>query len=182
MIKMDWAKMVQTSVALDRDIRFKHNLANSMQDRIQEAYISLDVELAEIANAAEWFKVWKTHRGKRDGELSVHQTVLNEFVDATDFFLLMANLNQWNHLIVIEDEEIDKYKTDSRTPDLSLMYLNIKKMLFSAYAYNRSTDYVHAWHLFMKFGIKGLGFTPEEIEESFFAKNKVNYERQENNY
>jgi dimeric dUTPase (all-alpha-NTP-PPase superfamily) len=34
----------------------------------------------------------------------------------------------------------------------------------------------------MKFGIKGLGFTPEEIEESFFAKNKVNYERQENNY
>lgn len=179
---MDWAKMLQTSVALDRDISFKHNLANSMQDRIQEAYISLDVELAEIANAAEWFKVWKTHRGKRDGELSVHQTVLNEFVDATDFFLLMANLNQWNHLIVIEDEEIDKYKADSRTPDLSLMYLNIKKMLFSAYAYNRSTDYVHAWHLFMKFGIKGLGFTPEEIEESFFAKNKVNYERQENNY
>ena len=56
MIKMDWAKMLQTSVALDRDIRFKHNLANSMQDRIQEAYISLDVELAEIANAAEWFK------------------------------------------------------------------------------------------------------------------------------
>lgn len=179
---MDWAKMLQTSVALDSDIRFKHNLANSMQDRIQEAYISLDVELAEIANAAEWFKVWKTHRGKRDGELSVHQTVLNEFVDATDFFLLMANLNQWNHLIVIEDEEIDKYKADSRTPDLSLMYLNIKKMLFSAYAYNRSTDYVHVWHLFMKFGIKGLGFTPEEIEESFFAKNKVNYERQENNY
>ena len=174
--------MLQTSVALDREIRFKRNLNNSMADRIQEAYISLDVELAEIANAAEWFKVWKTHRGKQDGDLSVRQTVLNEFVDATDFFLLMANLNQWNHLVVIEDEEIEKFKADPRTPDLSLMYLNVKKMLFSAYAYNRSTDYTHAWHMFMKFGIKGLGFTPEEIEASFFAKNKVNYERQENNY
>jgi dimeric dUTPase (all-alpha-NTP-PPase superfamily) len=179
---MDWAKMLQCSVQLDRDIRFKHNLTNSLQDRIQEAYISLDVELAEIANAAEWFKVWKTHRGKRDGELTVRQTVLNEFVDATDFFLLMANLNQWNHLIVIDDEKLAQFEKDPRKPDLSLMYLNVKKMLFSAYAYNRSTDYTHAWHMFMKFGIQGLGFSPKEIEDSFFAKNQVNYQRQENNY
>ncbi|TLQ04649.1 2-deoxyuridine 5-triphosphate nucleotidohydrolase [Pediococcus stilesii] len=179
---MDWAGMLQASVNLDRDIRIKHNLNNSLEDRIQEAYISLDVELAEIANAAEWFKVWKTHRGKRDGDLSVRQTVLNEFVDATDFFLLLANLNQWNHLIVISDEELDKFKSDSRNLDLSLMYLNVKKMLYSAYAYNRSTDYVHAWHMFMKLGIQGLRYSPEEIQDSFFQKNQVNHQRQKNNY
>ncbi|KAF0558347.1 2-deoxyuridine 5-triphosphate nucleotidohydrolase [Pediococcus acidilactici] len=179
---MDWAKMLQASVNLDRDIRIKHNLQNSLADRIQEAYISLDVELAEIANAAEWFKVWKTHRGKRDGELSVHQTVLNEFVDAIDFFLLMANLNQWNHLIVIGDEQLANCQSDQRDLDLSLMYLNIKKMLFSTYSYNRGTDFQHAWHLFIKFGIQGLGFTPEELEKAYFAKNQINYQRQENNY
>ena len=37
---MDWAKMLQASVNLDRDIRIKHNLQNSLADRIQEAYIS----------------------------------------------------------------------------------------------------------------------------------------------
>lgn len=179
---MDWAKMLQTSVRLDRDIRIKHNLTNSLQDRVQEAYISLDVELAEVANASEWFKVWKTHRGKSDGDLTVRQTVLNEFVDATDFFLLLANLNQWNHLIVISDDQLQQFEDDERQPDLSLMYLNVKKMLFSAYAYNRSSDYTHAWHMFMKLGIQGLNFTPTEIEQSFFAKNKVNYQRQENNY
>ncbi|NFA47272.1 2-deoxyuridine 5-triphosphate nucleotidohydrolase, partial [Pediococcus acidilactici] len=27
-----------------------------------------------------------------------------------------------------------------------------------------------------------LGFTPEELEKAYFAKNQINYQRQENNY
>lgn len=174
--------MLKTSVDLDRQIREKHNLQESMNERIENCYLALDTELSEVANTSEWFKVWKIHAGKHDEGLTVDETVLKEVGDAMDFFLLLAYLNQWNHLIVIDEHELEAYQNDSRKMNLTKTFLNIKKMLFGAYSYNRSTDYQHAWHLFIKFCLNGLGFTPKQIEEAFFNKNTINYKRQENNY
>ncbi|GEP19318.1 dUTPase [Pediococcus argentinicus] len=179
---MDWAKMLQTSVQLDRDIRAKHNIVFKDNDRILNTYVSLDVELAEIANASEWFKVWKQHRGKSSDGKTARETLLEECADAVDFFLLLANQNQWNHLIVVDDETLEKYSSDKREMNLNQTYLGLKAMLFSAYTYNRSSDYTHAWHMFLKLVIHGLGFSADELEEAFFTKNKVNYDRQDNNY
>ena len=179
---MDWKKLLTTSVELDRDIRAKRSLTSNVQTRIKNVYMALDVELAEIANANEWFKTWKTHKGKRDGDLTVRETVLNEYVDGFDFFLLLGYLNQWNHLIPVDEKTLENYQKDTRKADLTLMYLNIKKMLYSSYSMQRASDYEHSWHMFLKFGINGLGYSPKEIQDAFFAKNHVNYERQDSGY
>nr|WP_308723595.1 dUTP diphosphatase [Lactiplantibacillus plantarum] len=62
---------------------------------------SLDVELAEMANTSEWFKVWKIHRGKADPDKTHRATLLNEYVDAMDFFFLVSAIQQWTHLIPV---------------------------------------------------------------------------------
>jgi len=69
----------------------------------------LDVELAEMANTSEWFKVWKIHRGKSDPDKTPRETLLYEYVDAMDFYLLISNLKNWNHVIfVIQKKILDK--------------------------------------------------------------------------
>ncbi|MCE2138994.1 2-deoxyuridine 5-triphosphate nucleotidohydrolase, partial [Streptococcus thermophilus] len=64
------------------------------QERLQNAMVSLDVELAEMANTSEWFKVWKIHRGKADPDKTHRATLLNEYVDAMDFFFLVSAIQQ----------------------------------------------------------------------------------------
>lgn len=83
---MDLQALIASSVSLNRQIETKKQLFWSNDTRIKNAFVSLDVELAEMANTSEWFKVWKTHRGKQDPDKTPRETLLYEYVDALDFF------------------------------------------------------------------------------------------------
>ncbi|MFC5188921.1 dUTP diphosphatase [Pediococcus cellicola] len=174
--------MLQASIQLDRSIAEDKQLAMSWDARIKNTVLSLDVELSEVANTSEWFKVWKQHKGKHDENLSVRQTLLVEYVDAIDFFLLFASQKQWVENVDLTQAQFDKLATDSKELNLTDTYLAIKSMLFSSFVGNRPDNFRHAWHLYLKLGMVGFKFSASEIEDAFYRKNKVNYKRQENNY
>lgn len=178
---LDLTTLLQQSIRLDRDITAKQQIHWKPTERLQNAMVSLDVELAEMANTSEWFKVWKIHKGKADVGKTSRETLLNEYVDAMDFFFLVAAIQQWTHLIPMTPEKIAEL-ANGRSTDLSKQYLAIKHLLYDAYFNHRQVSYQHAWHVFLKLGLVDFGFSQDEIQAAFIAKNKVNEQRQADNY
>lgn len=177
----DFSELIHASVALDAQITQDRNILSSPQDSLQNAYVALDVELAEVANTSEWFKVWKTHSGKASDGKTKKETLLEEYVDALDFILLIAAKQQWTHLIVLDRDEVSKLKA-GRPGELNKEYLSIKKMLYGSYFDHRQADFSHAWHLFLKMGLVDFGFSEDEIMQAYRDKSKINYNRQNSNY
>lgn len=178
---LDLTTLLQQSIRLDRAITEKQQLHWRPATRLQNAMVALDVELAEMANTSEWFKVWKIHKGKADAGKTKRETLLNEYVDAMDFFFLLAAIQQWTHLVPLTAKQLDELTAKPAT-DLSKQYLAIKHLLYDAYFNHRQVSYRHAWHVFLKIGLVEFGFTQDEIQTAFVAKNKVNEQRQADHY
>jgi len=178
---LDLTKLQQQSIRLDQDITAKQAIHWRPAERLQNAMVSLDVELAEMANTSEWFKVWKIHKGKADAGKTHRETLLNEYVDAMDFFFLVAAIQQWTHLMPMTVDALAELG-EKKATDLNKQYLAIKHLLYDAYFDHRQVSYQHAWHVFLKIGLVDFGFKQDEIQAAFEAKNQVNEERQENNY
>lgn len=178
---LDLTKLQQQSIRLDQDITARQAIHWQPVERLQNAMVSLDVELAEMANTSEWFKVWKIHKGKADAGKTHRETLLNEYVDAMDFFFLVAAIQQWTHLMPMTADALAELG-EKKATDLNKQYLAIKHLLYDAYFDHRQVSYQHAWHVFLKIGLVDFGFKQDEIQAAFEAKNQVNEERQENNY
>ena len=103
---LDITKLLHESIEFDWQLDEDHDIQLGAEARVQNVFTALDVELAEIANAAEWFKVWKEHLGKKLPGRTHHQTVLEEYVDALNFFLLFSAKKQWTHLIVLDRKSV----------------------------------------------------------------------------
>lgn len=182
---MDLEKLLNESIRLDRQIGIKHHLQWRQEIKTQNTFLALDVELSEMANTSEWFKVWKTHRGKQDAGKTAKETLLYEYVDALDFFLLVANLKKWNRVVLKVNEQlatISELKAAGSFEELNKQYLIMKRMLLDSYFNRREASFEHCFKLFLKFGLVEFNFTEAEIEAAFFDKNNINYERQDNNY
>ncbi|GEK28311.1 dUTPase [Furfurilactobacillus siliginis] len=178
---LDLAMLLRESIDFDQQVHTAKGLRWSREQSLWNAYMALDVELAEVANTSEWFKVWKEHRGKHNPGQTPHETLLEEYVDALDFFLLIFHKQQWTHLTVLTPEELDQLKQGPAL-DLTKTYLGIKSMVLSSLKEHRQGDFGHAWHLFLTLGLRGFDFTQDEIQNAYQAKREVNLHRQENDY
>ncbi|QMU07783.1 dUTP diphosphatase [Levilactobacillus suantsaii] len=179
---LELAKLVQQSIALDEQITRDRDLELSRTRQIENAYVALDVELAEVANTSEWFKVWKTHRGKSDPNKTPRETLLTEYTDALDFFLLVAAKKTWTQLIMLKEEDLTLLEKSRPAKDLDQQYLILKRMVFNSHFSHRQDDFRHAWRLFLKWGFVDLGFSQDEIQAAYEAKREVNLKRQSADY
>ncbi|MBS4172091.1 dUTP diphosphatase [Bacillus sp. FJAT-49736] len=122
--------------------------------------------------------------------------LLEKFADAIHFYLSIANQKSWQDSLYIYEEQLDPDDFDG---DLTAWYLEmtyfINKSHFEKPSEEKSKQWKEkfgfpekqywfrmAWILFLNIGINGFGFTPEQIEEAYFAKNTVNHQRQESGY
>lgn len=180
---MNLTDMIQMERSFDRDVIQDKKIRWSPEERLFNAYVSLDVELSELANTVEWFKVWKENRGQKMEKGKTHEeTVLSEYVDAMSFFFNIANQNKWTYLLLISDEEMDGFAKKPMTMSLNKVFLSLKLMISKSLFSHKLEDFKHAWHLFIKFGLVDLNLSWKDIENEFFKKNMENIERQENNY
>ncbi|GEO73402.1 dUTPase [Levilactobacillus namurensis DSM 19117] len=179
---LELAKLVQQSIALDEQITTERDIEMTRPHQIENAYVALDVELAEVANTSEWFKVWKTHRGKADAGETPRQTLLTEYTDALDFFLLVAAKKTWTHLIMLTEEDLTGLAQSRPAKDPDQQYLILKRMLFNSHFAHRQDDFRHAWRLFLKWGMVDFGFSQDQIQAAYEAKRQVNLDRQANDY
>jgi dimeric dUTPase (all-alpha-NTP-PPase superfamily) len=132
-------------------------------DRFDKLILALLVEIGECANEWRGFKFWSKDQEQRT-------TTLEEFVDIFHFVLEIGlDLNKQYSAIkatemenTIEEQFIRVYNAVLCVHSSAMFYRDLL------------TDYLVLG--------KMLGFTWEEVEEAYFAKNQINHKRQEEGY
>ena len=207
---MNLSGLFETQAALDARI-FESHPELKGQDNLDWKVLALQVELGECANEWRGFKKWSHDQEPRvrkactfcngsglinfidyskacrrcNGIGTVGNPLLEEYVDCLHFILsigLEMELDcRYNSLIreenIVEEGEPTLY--------LFAEVLSFASDLFwGGYHENyeeQEGNYKALFTNFIQLG-KSLGFTWEQIEAAYYAKNEVNHQRQESGY
>lgn len=204
---MNLTKLFEMQKVLDQDIERNHPIVEG-EDRLSKKILALLVELGECANEWRGFKFWSNDQEPEtlewvecsscDGKgvrldwgamqfweceeckgtgdhLQKCNDLLEEYVDCLHFILSIGNdigielESKWSWVKM--DYDMTKW--------FSLVFQNVVELNeYESMAESRWKD------LFENFYWLGesLGFTWEQIEQAYYDKNKINFERQENGY
>jgi len=196
---MDLEKMLNAQKELDNTIIKKKNLKDV--NLTPNTFLALQVELAEFANESRWFKHWSNNQTPRtkavrnttmmEEDKEYYNPQLDEFADCTHFFLSIANQKGWQDALFILEEQLapDEFDGDVTGFFLEMTYF-LNKSHFEVYkkgeeiAGFQKNEYWFrlAWMLFLNIGINGFGYTLNQIEQAYFLKNKINHQRQKEDY
>ena len=205
---MNFKKLQAMQEKLDEAI-LKEKSPMTAEERFNKTLVALSVEIAEVANTVEHFKFWKDNKGKVDeykflrywnprgteiigyidtkikkhaptGMVSFEQahrlTLIEECSDALHFILSLAN--QSNYAIT----EIGKrFHVQGDTDIMEKNYLFLSGAIVGVEYLPFDFELERIIDTFFIY-VRQLGITDEELEQVYYDKNKVNYERLENGY
>ncbi len=161
---MNIEKLFNMQRGLDRYIEEGHNLAG--KDLFDQKTLALLVEIGELANETRCFKFWST---KGPSERNV---ILEEFVDGVHFILslgIMAGFDQ--NKPVFKAGAVDQTK----------QFILVMESVHAFHKEKTKSNYEQLMNQYFALGDL-LGFSPDEVEAAYVAKNEVNYERQKSGY
>lgn len=162
---MNLAKLFEMQKALDERIVREKGLEG--QDLLPNKILSLQVELGELANEWRGFKHWSSNREMR------RDKALEEYVDCLHFILSIGL-----ELGVDINREFSPWW---KFTDTTKMFLQLFWWFETLERDELLWDFPSFVELFLALGDL-LGFTWEEVEQAYLAKNAVNHERQANGY
>ena len=163
---MNTNQLFEMQRELDRNIEQSRGLTDV--SLLERKFLAFYVELGELANETRCFKFWS------DKGPSEARTILEEYVDGLHF-LLSIGIELKFETLHIKDEYLVQ-ETDQTAAFLSVYHC------LEDLRQNRSmSSYENLFHCYLKLG-RALGFTEDEIEEAYHAKNQVNYQRQREGY
>ncbi|APB37959.1 dUTP diphosphatase [Heyndrickxia coagulans] len=203
---MNLQKLFEAQAELDQHIIEKKGLQGV--NLLPNLILALQVELGECAQEWRVFKFWSNNREPRlkgykaitckwcngsgdDGSgvcpdckcagyvYKEYNPLLEEYVDCLHFILSIGNQ------IKFDREITGRYINDSITEQFNSVFEDVGNLMKSIREDQPESD-LKAWYEELVRGIIGLGemlgFTWEQIEQAYFAKNAVNHSRQENGY
>ena len=204
---MNFKKLQAMQAKLDEAI-LADKAPMTQEERFNKTLVALSVEIAEVANCAEHFKFWKDNRGKTDEgrfrleselmdislgdkdklidlrnnlkEVSSEQahrlTLIEECSDALHFILSLANQ---------VDFEINgigtHFKISEDTDSLEKNFIFLNQLIGLVELKHFHSDLEMIIDVFFIY-INQLGISEQELEQAYYDKNKINYERLENGY
>ena len=202
---MNFKKLQAMQAKLDEAI-LADKAPMTQEERFNKTLVALSVEIAEVANTVEHFKFWKDNKGKIDYDrfdvdwdyegtriigyydykegvdyqISYEQahrlTLIEECSDALHFILSLAN--QIGYEI---DESLIKSFRYPRHP-LDTLYVALQnKIINLATGYDKLGSLKSLLSFYTSYAAE-LGIEPQELEQAYYDKNKINYERLENGY
>ena len=188
---MNLEKLFEMQRKLDEKIVEEKGLQG--QDLIDKKILALQVELGELANEWRGFKFWSIRQEpttndlrvadyKENGEaiIETYNPLLEEYVDCLHFILSIGlDLKLGGPYV------IGTYKGPNIIRQFNFVYQDVSKL---DVAINEDWEEGEIFEQYDELvrGFLGLGemlgFTREEIEQSYYEKNRINHERQENGY
>ena len=178
------------------------------EERFNKTLVALSVEIAEIANTVEHFKFWKDNKGKIDrkrfsvihifqeeelvdveymedntgvqyADWEAHRlTLIEECSDALHFILSFANQLDFEINGIGTCFEIAE-DTDSLEKNFLVLNYLIGSAKFKRF--HPDLAMIIIIDVFFSY-INQLGISEQELEQAYYDKNKINYERLENGY
>jgi dimeric dUTPase (all-alpha-NTP-PPase superfamily) len=169
---LDLQKLLDMQKELDKTILDNAEIEEYPLDNIK---LALLVELGELANEWKGFKHWKKHK-----EIN-REKLVEEFADCLSFALSLENELQQvrvfgyeNFINILKNVKEILNKYDSNTKESM-------RMTAFTLAFSQVASLKNVVSNVLSVGIY-LDLTFEEMELAYLAKNKVNYERQNNGY
>lgn len=153
-----------------------------------ERILAFIVELGECANEWKGFKFWKVPHNRKPNtraqrgaammpeDQDWYNPLLEEFVDKLHFIASLGISMDVNPEKVII-KNLDVWKADNITEQ----YIQMAGKAVDLYLYRNRMDWNTLLRMLLALG-EMLGFSREQIEESYFEKNKINHERQAQGY
>ena len=202
---MNFKKLQAMQAKLDEAI-LADKAPMTTEERFNKTLVALSVEIAEVANTVEHFKFWKDNKGKIDYDrfdvdwdyegtpiigyydykkgaayqISYEQahrlTLVEECSDALHFILSLANQIEYE----IDESLIKSFRYPSHPLDTLYVALQ-NKIINLATGYDKLGSLKSLLSFYTSYAIE-LGITPQELEQAYYDKNKINYERLENGY
>ena len=149
---------------LNKRIIKEHDLCE--KDLRNDRFMALLVELGELANETRCFKYWSLKPA------SDKKVILEEFSDVLHFLLTIG--------ISLDKPQLSFYDKESEK-SLSELFLSMYNDVNVIKNLNTKFVYIRLYNTLMLIG-KRLGFSEEEIYNSYLEKNKINHKRQDNGY
>lgn len=203
---MNITKLFETQAGLDEHIMNEHPELRG-QDNLDWKILALQVELAECANEWRGFKKWSKdqeprtnkicHNCKGKGKIFVPQVdselecgicestgslgnpLLEEYVDCLHFALSIGLEIGYTEF---DEEEMNEYfaqVSEEEQNDITGHFIAINYI--TSCILENEIHYEQAFFEILSLGER-LGFTWEQIEEGYYAKNKINHDRQTSGY
>lgn len=122
------------------------------EERVAGLYVGLNIYLA---------KIMENVRNENRKEL------IEYFCETMVYFISIANEKKWLYLLLLNEEQMSNFKSKWHSKSYNSVYLIIQQQINKCYFSHQSTEFVHAWHMLIKFGLVELGISPEEIEDYF---------------
>ena len=194
---MNLSKLFKIQKQLDERIVKEKGLEE--QDLLDKKILALQVELGELAQNWRGFKFWsedqeprtevpdfetwkknghKTYKGKPI--MHFKNPLLEEYVDCLHFILSIGNELGCQNVKIDSDytegDAVDTFNLLFYTASETWTYIdsNLESYL--------KTHFGILLAIFIGLGEKHLGFTWEQVEQAYLAKNKINHERLESGY
>lgn len=154
---------------LDHTIETKNNLQD--EDLFERKVFAFVVEVAELANETRCFKFW-SQKGPSKKEI-----LLEEYVDGIHFLLSLGIEKKLDSI----ESELEKVKEEPKNLNLTSHFIKVNEEALAFFHNPTREAYLKLFYTYLQLA-SFLDFSLIEVEEAYFAKNKVNYQRQESNY
>jgi dimeric dUTPase (all-alpha-NTP-PPase superfamily) len=175
---MNLKKLFQTQKVLRDRINYNE------PDRFNKLILALLVELGECANEWRGFKFWSVNQLPHtsavrtpcmmEEDKEYYNPLLEEYVDCLHFILEIGLEHGFDKELPLAIEELE-YNT------IEMQFTQLMRTDWDYYTSGHGSYYHEGLELFVSLG-EMLGFTWEQIEQAYFAKNKINHHRQEVGY
>lgn len=203
---MNLQKLFELQKQLDEHIYEEHPVQDG-EDRLAKKILALQVELGELANEWRGFKFWSNNREPRlkgykeikckwcngsgdDGSgvcpdckcegyvYKEYNPLLEEYVDCLHFILSIGN----DIIGELTDSEIEDILLNAKEDlgDVVETFIVLNSCSCEL-KFREKYDYISLLTIFLSLGLT-LGFTWDQVEQGYLAKNKINHERQESGY
>jgi len=190
---MNLGKLFETQAALDEHIMQEHPELRG-QNNLDWKLLALQVELGECANEWRGFKKWSKDQEPRTRKYLTPYTeqdaclgvgaqwtnpLLEEYVDCLHFILSIGLEIGDTNFDVHSRNEYVKSDFGNRKMDITEQFISLNWLVGCILEYK--IHYEQTLFELINLG-EMLGFTWEQVEEAYYAKNKVNHERQNAGY
>lgn len=177
----DLSRLFETQKLLEERIVKEHDLHGC--NLLPHKFLSLQVELGELANEQRTWKYWSKDQEPRKSIPKVEwangkpnqvikNPLLEEYVDCLHCVLDIGLELKVN---------INRFFTAESYPEIVTQFNRLYKEIGSLWDYGRLPRYY--WIVEMLIGLgKMLGFTWEQIEKAYYSKNEINHFRQDCGY
>lgn len=138
------------------------------ENRFAKRVLAFIVELSECANDWRGFKFWSNNQNQKE-------TTLEEYVDGLHFVMELGI-----------ETKLHNFLNEMEFPEgwgpVEEWFLDVIGFIHDFYFGNRGAEtYQDLMECYIGLGA-ALGFTWEEIEQGYFAKNQINHTRQDSGY